>query len=128
MTEESYRKYMMKNWRKKRSSSKKKFPKESRSSSVNRSISRFSKRLLMQITDKSSRNGTTNFHLYGSARLKRMTTSLNSWKRLSSLTQMVKQISISKFRTISIKTINTCNFKRRIKQWLRWIISKRIPI
>jgi hypothetical protein len=78
MTEESYRKYMIKNWRKKRSSSMKKFPKESRSSSANRSINKFSKRLLMQITDKSSRNGTTNFHLYGSARLKKMTTSLNS--------------------------------------------------
>jgi hypothetical protein len=78
MTEESYRKYMMKNWRKKRSSSKKKFPKESRSSSVNRSISRFSKRLLMQITDKSSKIGTTRFPLYSSKILKRLTTSLNS--------------------------------------------------
>jgi hypothetical protein len=69
---------MTKNWRKKRSLRMKNFPKEFRSSSANRSINKFSKRLLMQITDKLSRNGTTNFHLYGSTRLKRITISLNS--------------------------------------------------
>jgi hypothetical protein len=56
----------------------KKFPKESRSSFLNRSINKFNLRLSRPITDKFLNNGMIKSPHYGSKKFKRLTISWNS--------------------------------------------------
>ena len=102
MTKESLMKSFLRNCRKRRNSSMKKFPNELRSNFLSRSTKKSSKRRLRPTMDKFSGNGTTKSLHYGWKRFKRLRKSWRSWKRSSSPTQM------KRWTTMSIRRRNTC--------------------